>query len=114
MSCSECNDRGVVLGDPIPGGRGPDKPCPTCEIKKLRAEIERLEEALVFYADPQTYFAIAFIPDRPCGEFEDDFEDCSAVNLGNKPGKRARAALNFWEELKKSWETSMEKEENDG
>ena len=48
--------------------------------------------ALRFYADPETYFAIGFLPDPPCGEFWDDFEEIDKV-LGWKPGKRARAAL---------------------
>lgn len=57
--------------------------------------IRDLEGALRFYADPSTYFAIAFLGDRPCGEF---MEDCSpaADEYGfekNVPGKRARAAL---------------------
>lgn len=53
--------------------------------------LHRLEDALTFYADPETYFAIGFMPDRPCGEFMDDFEE--TPELGWKPGKRARAAL---------------------
>ena len=49
-----------------------------------------LVEALAFYADIETYFAIGFFPDRPCGEFMTDFEK---TDLGHKPGKRARKAL---------------------
>lgn len=54
-----------------------------------------MREALEFYADPDTYCAIGFFPDPPCGEFIDDFSD----DHGNEnyrrpmPGKRARAAL---------------------
>jgi hypothetical protein len=50
---------------------------------------EALREALEFYADPDTYFAIGLFPDRPCGEFMEDFSD------EHDPGypKRARAAL---------------------
>lgn len=58
-----------------------------------------LAEALAFYADPETYFAISMLPDRPCGEFVDDFETLEGA-LGHpdggkwvKPGKRAREAL---------------------
>jgi hypothetical protein len=47
---------------------------------------KELREALEFYADPETYFAVGFFPDPPCGEFMDDFD-------GQRPGKRARAAL---------------------
>ena len=62
-------------------------------------EIEKLKEALAFYADPETYFAIAIIPDPPCGEFMDDFDDEYESEAYpppyNRPlpGKRARAVL---------------------
>src|SRR4030067_1917109 len=49
-----------------------------------------LVEALAFYADIETYFAIGFFPDRPCGKFMTDFEK---TDLGHKPGKCARKAL---------------------
>jgi len=74
--------------------------------KGLLSEIRALDAALVhtivadqqgllihavqFYADPESYVAIGFFPDRPCGEFIEDFED---TELGLKPGKRAREAL---------------------
>lgn len=57
------------------------------------AALAELEEVLKFYADPATYFAIAFIPDRPCGDFMDDFDE---TELGPKPGAKARAALRSW------------------
>jgi hypothetical protein len=43
------------------------------EIKELKKEIRRLRKALEFYADPETYLAIGFFPDRPLhqGFFED-------------------------------------------
>jgi len=50
----------------------------------------RLIQAVQFYADPMSYLAIGFFPDRPCGEFIEDFED---TEFGLKPGKRAREAL---------------------
>lgn len=55
-----------------------------------------MRAALEFYADPETYFAIGFMPDRPCGEFMEDFEDVEHDDGGKwfKPGKRARAVLN--------------------
>lgn len=63
-----------------------------------RAQYEALmaaKEALAFYADWQTYFAIGFFPDRPCGAFMDDFseveDDLSA--FATRPGRRAREAL---------------------
>jgi hypothetical protein len=63
-------------------------------VANLHKEVAELRAALEFYANPETYFAIGFFPDRPCGEFIDDF---SETELGMKPGKRARAALR-WEE----------------
>ena len=59
---------------------------------------ERLREALEFYADPDTYFAVLVVGDAPCGEFADDFSehgdaDFPAGDL--RPGKRAREALGW-------------------
>jgi hypothetical protein len=62
------------------------------ERNHLRAHVAALVECLEFYADPETYFAWAFLGDPPCGEWEDDFED-TGPQLGVKPGKRARAVL---------------------
>ncbi len=65
-------------------------------IYDLKPEaVREVIEALRFYADPDTYFAIGFFPDPPNGEFMDDFEE---THLGAKPGKRARAALKALEE----------------
>ena len=65
------------------------------ELEWRDAEIERLREALAFYADPETYFGIGIIGDAPCGEFVDDFSDDHGHPHmpGHRPGKRARAAL---------------------
>jgi hypothetical protein len=49
-------------------------------------EIE-LIKALMFYANPNTYFAIGFFPDPPCGKFIDDFDKTK------KPGALARKVL---------------------
>jgi len=54
-----------------------------------------LIEALEFYADPETYFAIGFFPDPPCGAFVDDFE---YLEDNIKPGKKARDTLKLVEE----------------
>ncbi len=65
-------------------------------IARLEAENKRLREALEFYADPLTYHAIGFMPDRPCGDFIEDFEDVEDMPYGldpYRPGKCARAAL---------------------
>jgi hypothetical protein len=59
-------------------------------VENLHKEVAELRDVLKFYANPETYFAIGFFPDRPCGEFIDDF---SETELDMKPGKRARAAL---------------------
>jgi hypothetical protein len=67
------------------------------ENKKLKSEIRRLNSVgsklircLDFYANPETYFAISFLPDPPSGGFIYDF---SETDLGRKPGKRARKTL---------------------
>lgn len=61
-----------------------------------------LLEAVQFYADPATYFAIVVIPDRPCGDFVNDSsvlsEDEKTIwddyrGGGDYFGKRAREAL---------------------
>lgn len=61
-------------------------------VKWLRDAVALASSALFFYADPITYFAIAFLPDSPAGDFMDDFEDVGP-ELGYKPGKRARDAF---------------------
>jgi hypothetical protein len=57
----------------------------------------KLREALEFYADPNSYFAILMWPDRPCGEFMDDISDADSWSdfpfNREMHGKRARAAL---------------------
>lgn len=58
--------------------------------KEAEADVELLMQALCFYSAPDSYFAIAFIPDPPCGEFIEDFEDIDGTP---RPGKRARAAM---------------------
>lgn len=60
------------------------------KLLRLETQTNDMQEVLEFYADPETYFAIGFIPDRPCGSF---IEDASETHLGNKPGKLAREVL---------------------
>ena len=63
--------------------------------------IDHFVEALLFYADPDNYFAIAFAADPPCGEFVDDFEYSEKYER-EMPGKRARKVLlEFAEEEKR-------------
>lgn len=66
-------------------------------IKRLTAERDKLAAALEFYADPETYHAVGFAFDPPCGGFDEDFsEDEWTRELGyNRPmaGKLARETL---------------------
>lgn len=71
------------------------------QVQYLMEENKRLKLALCFYADPETYFAIGFFPDPPCGEFIDDFEEWPQGSP--KPGKKAREALRF-AESEPQWE----------
>ena len=58
-------------------------------------KLENAIQALAFYADPDSYAAILFIPDRPCGEFADDFSDDHGFGQYDRPmpGKLARETL---------------------
>lgn len=57
--------------------------------------VRELEEALAFYADPDTYCAIGIFPDPPCGEFINDMSEVHPDYGYNRPmpGARARRAL---------------------
>lgn len=57
---------------------------------------ELMLQTVDFYANPESYFAIGFFPDRPCGDFIDDF---SETEDGFKPGKQAREALEAFQTL---------------
>ena len=61
------------------------------ELKWFKKELGRALGSLRFYALEDTYFAIAFLPDPPCGELMKDFSETE--NLGFKPGKRARDCI---------------------
>ena len=69
----------------------------------IDAENQRLREALAFYADPDTYFAIAFWPDPPCGDFIEDFSEDHGDPFYNRamPGRTARDALQWTEEVER-------------
>jgi hypothetical protein len=60
-----------------------------------REKIQKLKDALHFYADPDSYFAIGFLADRPCGGFMDDFCDKHGIGQYDRPmpGKLARKTL---------------------
>jgi len=60
-------------------------------LKNDKRKIKSLVNALAFYADEDTYFAIGFFPDKPCGDFIKDFSKDSLGKIS--PGKKARAVL---------------------
>lgn len=73
-------------------------------LKMLEWVAPEAVEALVFYADPDTYVAIGFFSDPPCGEFAADGayftlegERCDEDTPGARwrPGERARKALGW-------------------
>lgn len=67
-------------------------PSPAKDVVNNAADlIDALVEALEFYADPDSYFAIGFWSDPPCGPFIEDFEEFDDGRW--KPGKLAREAL---------------------
>lgn len=68
------------------------KPSRIIKLGRINSE---LVDALKFYADPNTYFAIGFFPDAPCGQFIKDFSDDhgDSESEGHRPGKLARKVL---------------------
>ena len=60
------------------------------EVKLARRVAGIAMDALTFYGDPDTYWAIGFVCDRPCGDLRKDFE---IIDGRARPGKRARRAL---------------------
>jgi hypothetical protein len=68
---------------------------------RLEREVRQLRAALVMYADPSSYHAIFFMPDRPCGWFIDDFSEDHGDDFYDRPmpGARARAALRNSDEI---------------
>lgn len=57
--------------------------------------VKALIQALMFYANPQTYHACAFTFDPPTGGFETDFSMTSEYEY-EKPGKAAREVLDAY------------------
>lgn len=55
-------------------------------------DMVELLDTLEFYADPNTYVAIGFITDPPCGDFINDFSKTQSAG-GLKPGAKARELL---------------------
>jgi hypothetical protein len=52
-------------------------------------------EALAFYANPDTWFAVALFPDPPNGPIMDDFSEWDGIQ---RPGAKAREALKWIED----------------
>jgi hypothetical protein len=69
--------------------------------------VEEIIKALEFYANPDTYFAIGFFPDPPCGDFINDFDKTK------KPGALARKTLKKYY-LQKFKEEHGKEQNNDG
>ena len=67
-------------------------------LERPRTISESVLDALEFYADPHSYFAIMFLADPPCGAFADDLSESD--ELGREvPGKRARDTLAWLDTL---------------
>lgn len=62
----------------------------------LATRVLELEKTLRFYADPESYFALFILPDRPAGMFADDFSDVEETDFTYNrpmPGALAREVL---------------------
>ena len=77
------------------------KPC----IEAANALVQ-LSDALEFYANPESYHAVAFMVDPPCGEFGEDFDAAGFDEYTDipynrdMPGKRARFTLRLLTEAR--------------
>lgn len=64
------------------------------DLHRTEAALRTAVEALGFYADPESYFAVAIAGDPPCGDFAYDFdEQHSRPDMGPRHGKLARETL---------------------
>lgn len=68
------------------------------DLEWLLATAEELSHTVGFYANPDSYFAILIMPDRPAGSFADDFSYADHLAEYSEydrqmPGKRARQTL---------------------
>lgn len=62
------------------------------EFKAIRHD--EVREALEFYAEPESYWAIFIVPDRPAGLFADDVGCCLLDGEhDHRHGRKARKAL---------------------
>ena len=57
-------------------------------------------EALVFYADPETYHAVGFRFDPPTGGFDEDFDELHGHEFYDRPmpGATARRVLGMYDD----------------
>lgn len=83
-------------------------------MKPLRKHTDRelilkLVNALNFYGDPETWFAVLLFPDPPNGPIMEDFSKTPVY--GVKPGKRARRVLGpaMARELNRRWPVPKKK-----
>ena len=97
----EIGDHEVFHLSPVWRGRDPSVHSSKCmvtkfgtpmELKDITDMLNVLTNTLAFYADAETYHAISFLEDSPCGEFTTDFSHNDSYDY-EKPGARARAAL---------------------
>lgn len=64
------------------------------EIERYKKALGIAVDALAMYANPESYHAVAFLFDAPCGDFADDFSRVQHPCYNRvMPGKEARAAL---------------------
>jgi hypothetical protein len=66
------------------------------DVQLLLEQRETLANALDFYADPDTWFAVAVVGDPPCGEISEDWSTHGSPDYEHgdeRPGKKAREAL---------------------
>lgn len=64
------------------------------EIERYKLALGIAVDALMMYADPESYHAVAFAFDRPCGDFADDFSRTTHPHYDRAmPGKTARMAM---------------------
>lgn len=96
--------RKIILETPLP----PFEVNGTPVVGDL-TRIERMMwDVLQFYGDWESYFAIGFLPDPPCGEFVTDFSEVG--QYGQRPGKRAREVLNQVEAILAARDQPKEKD----
>lgn len=72
--------------------------------QQLRKKLAIMVAAVKFYAEADTWFAVALFPDLPCGPIIDDYDEANDGRI--RPGKRARAAIAAYNALTVKGRTS--------